>query len=50
MPAGYEAKVLRVAAVVGFDETDLTGENTVDVYRRYGIDLLARPRLTFRDA
>lgn len=41
--------MLRVAALIGFTETDLTGENTLKVYARYGIDLLAHSRLTFDD-
>jgi adenylate cyclase, class 2 len=39
--------VLRVAAALGFTEADLTGENTVSVYARHGIDLLALPRVSF---
>jgi adenylate cyclase class 2 len=31
--------VVRVAGVLGYAADDLTGENTVKVYARYGIDL-----------
>lgn len=41
--------VLRVAGLLGYDEDQLTGENTVKVYARYGIDLQAIPDLRFRD-
>jgi hypothetical protein len=37
--------VLRVAGLLGYDEDQLTGENTVKVYARYGIDLTAIPDL-----
>lgn len=42
-------EVLRVAALLGYDETDLTGENTVNVYARHGIDLKALDRVSFDD-
>lgn len=42
-------EVVRIAGILGFTETDLTGENTVKVYQRYGIDLLAHTRLSFDD-
>ncbi|MFE6056934.1 class IV adenylate cyclase [Kitasatospora sp. NPDC056446] len=35
------------ALVLGFFPAELTSENTTRVYRRYGIDLDAIPRLTF---
>lgn len=41
--------VLRVAALLGFSEDQLTGENTLKVYARYGIDLQAIPDLRFPD-
>jgi adenylate cyclase class 2 len=41
--------VLRVADTLGFTEANLTGENTVKVYQRYGIDLLALTRLSFEE-
>ena len=31
--------VVRVAGVLGYDEDQLTGENTLKVYARYGIEL-----------
>jgi len=37
--ADSRAEVVRVAALLGFDEPSLTGENTTKVYGRYGIDL-----------
>jgi adenylate cyclase class 2 len=42
-------EVIRVADLLGYVEADLTAENTVKVYRRYGIDLLAHTRLSFDD-
>ena len=39
--ADSRARVVEVAAMLGFDESRLTGENTVKVYARYGIDLAA---------
>lgn len=39
--AGSRAEVVRVAGLLGYGEDDLTGENTIKVYARYGIDLLA---------
>jgi adenylate cyclase class 2 len=42
-------EVLRVAALLGYGETDLTGENTVNVYARHGIDLKALDRVSFDD-
>ena len=35
------------AAMLGYDEADLTGENTIKVYARYGIDLTAITELRF---
>lgn len=32
-------EVFRVAALLGYQETDLTSENTTKIYQRYGIDL-----------
>ncbi|MFD1321980.1 hypothetical protein [Micromonospora sonneratiae] len=39
--------VLGVAAVLGFNEAELTAENTLKIYSRYGIDLLAHRELRF---
>ncbi|WP_433166955.1 class IV adenylate cyclase [Kribbella sp. CA-247076] len=39
--------VVRVADELGIAEDELTGENTVNVYARYGIDLTAIPELVF---
>jgi adenylate cyclase, class 2 len=41
--------VLRVAGLLGYGESQLTGENTVKVYARYGIDLQGIPDLRFPD-
>jgi adenylate cyclase class 2 len=40
-------KVIEVASFLGFDENQLTGENTVKIYARYGIDLHAIRELRF---
>ncbi|MGX6601700.1 class IV adenylate cyclase [Micromonosporaceae bacterium Da 78-11] len=47
--ASSRDEVVRVAALLGFAEDVLTGENTVKVYARYGVDLFAHPRLEFTD-
>lgn len=39
--------VVAVAAKLGYDEDQLTGENTTKVYARYGIDLSTLPDLRF---
>lgn len=39
--------VIRVARLLGFTEDQLTGENTIKVYARYGIDLTAITELRF---
>lgn len=39
--------VVRVATLLGYSENDLTGENTIKVYARYGIDLASIPHLKF---
>ena len=39
--------VVRVAGLLGYGEDQLTGENTVKVYARYGVDLTAIPNLRF---
>lgn len=45
--ADSRAEVLRAAAVLGYSEENLTGENTVHVYARYGIDLMGLDRVSF---
>jgi adenylate cyclase class 2 len=47
--ADSREEVLRTAALLGYGEPDLTGENTVKVYARYGIDLMTRARVSFDD-
>jgi adenylate cyclase, class 2 len=37
--ADTQDDVLRVAGLLGYDESQLTGENTMKVYARYGIEL-----------
>jgi len=37
--ADSKAEVVRVADLLGYQDTELTGENTIKVYARYGIDL-----------
>jgi adenylate cyclase class 2 len=45
---GKSAEHVRATAVaLGFSLAELTSENTTKVYRRYGIDIEAIPRLTF---
>lgn len=39
--------VLRVAGLLGFAGQDLTSENTIKIYRRYGYDLDTVPQLRF---
>ncbi|WNV83484.1 CYTH domain-containing protein [Umezawaea sp. Da 62-37] len=39
--------VIRVAAVLGYGEDQLTGENTTKVYARYGIELAGIAELKF---
>ena len=39
--------VVRVANLLGYDERQLTGENTVKVYARYGIELSSIKELRF---
>ena len=45
--AHSRAEVVRVAALLGYDEAELTGENTTKVYARYGIDLSTITDLRF---
>jgi adenylate cyclase class 2 len=39
--------VVRIAGLLGYTEANLTGENTIKVYARYGIDLNTVPSLRF---
>ena len=41
--------VVEVGALLGFSENELTGENTVKVYGRYGIDLTEISELRFAE-
>lgn len=45
--ATSRAEVVRVAALLGYAETDLTGKNTTKVYARHGIDLSTLRELRF---
>lgn len=45
--AGSADEVIRVARLLGYGENELTGENTIKVYARYGIDLNEIPELRF---
>ncbi len=45
--AGSKDEVVRIADLLGYTEADLTGENTIKIYTRYGIDLNAIPELRF---
>lgn len=45
--AGSSDEVIRVAGLLGHTEADLTGENTIKIYARYGIDLNTIPELRF---
>lgn len=47
--ADSHAEVVRVAALLGYAESDLTGANTMKLYTRYGIDLSAIPDLRFEE-
>lgn len=46
-PRRSSAEVIRVAGLLGFTETDLTGENTIKISARYCIDLNAIRELRF---
>lgn len=39
--------MVRVAGLLGHTEAELTGENTIKIYARYGIDLNTIPELRF---
>ncbi|MFX0573078.1 hypothetical protein [Nocardia nepalensis] len=43
-------EVVRIAGLLGYTEAELTGENTVKVYARHGIDLMALDRISFSDS
>lgn len=45
--ADSRKEVVRVAKLLGFDETQLTGENTIKIYEKYGIDLNEIKELRF---
>lgn len=45
--ADSEQEVRRVAALLGYADEHLTGENTIKIYRRYGHDLNQIPELRF---
>ncbi|WP_019812204.1 class IV adenylate cyclase [Saccharomonospora halophila] len=45
--AASKAEAVRIASLLGYVESDLTGENTIKIYARYGIDLNAITELTF---
>jgi adenylate cyclase class 2 len=45
--AGSKDEVVRVAGLLGYTDADLTGENTIKIYARYGIDLNTVPALRF---
>lgn len=45
--AGSKDEVIRVGALLGYTEAELTGENTIKIYARYGIDLDTITELKF---
>ncbi|MGY0499501.1 class IV adenylate cyclase [Nocardia sp. FBN12] len=45
--AATKADVVRVAELLGYTEADLTGENTIKIYARHGIDLNTIRELRF---
>lgn len=45
--AATKADVIRVAELLGYTEEDLTGENTIKIYARHGIDLNTIRELRF---
>ncbi|MGW6427215.1 class IV adenylate cyclase [Nocardia sp. NPDC055053] len=45
--AATKAGVIRVAELLGYTEADLTGENTIRIYARHGIDLNTIGELRF---
>jgi adenylate cyclase class 2 len=44
---GSKDEVVRLAALLGYAEDQLTGEDTIKVYARYGIDLTTITDLRF---
>ncbi|MBF6468636.1 CYTH domain-containing protein [Nocardia beijingensis] len=45
--AATKDEVIRIAGLLGYTEADLTGENTIKIYARHGIDLDAVRELRF---
>ncbi|MFF0494747.1 class IV adenylate cyclase [Nocardia sp. NPDC004068] len=45
--AATKADVIRTAELLGYTESDLTGENTIKIYAHHGIDLNTIPELRF---
>ncbi|WP_330252749.1 CYTH domain-containing protein [Nocardia sp. NBC_00565] len=45
--AASKNEVIRVAELLGYTESDLTGENTIKIYARHGIDLNTIRELRF---
>lgn len=45
--ADSREQVVKLASKLGFDEASLTGENTIKIYARYGIDLNQIQELRF---
>jgi adenylate cyclase, class 2 len=45
--ADSREQVIQIASLLGFEESQLTGENTVKIYARYGIDLKSISELHF---
>ncbi|MFJ1460966.1 class IV adenylate cyclase [Nocardia sp. N2S4-5] len=45
--AATKADVIHAAELLGYTEADLTGENTIKIYARHGIDLNTIPELRF---
>ncbi len=45
--ASTKEDVIRLAELLGYAESDLTGENTIKIYTRHGIDLKTIPELRF---
>ncbi|MGQ4614604.1 hypothetical protein [Nocardia sp. R7R-8] len=45
--AATKHEVIRIAELLGYTEADLTGENTIKIYARHGIDLHTVRELRF---